>query len=144
MKICLKCMGQYDDNRIICPHCGNNEENRPDNALHMKPGSILSERYIVGKSIGFGGFGVTYIGWDALLETKVAIKEYLPSEFSTRMQGQTQVTVFSGDKQEQFADGMKKFIDEAKRLMQFHSASGIVKIYDSFEENNTATLSLYL
>ena len=144
MKTCLGCMTQYDDKLNICPECGYKEGTEPDNALHIKPGTILADRYIVGKVIGFGGFGVTYIGWDALLETKVAIKEYLPSEFSTRVVGQTQVTVFSGDKKEQFSDGMKKFVDEAKKLAKFHSTPGIVKIFDSFEANNTAYIIMEL
>ena len=33
---------------------------------------------------------------------------------------------------------MAKFIDEAKRLAQFQSEGGIVRVYDSFETNNTA------
>ena len=144
MKRCLSCMTEYADNLTTCPQCGYAEGTVAENALHMSPGSILADRYIVGKVIGFGGFGVTYIGWDALLETKIAIKEYLPSEFSTRVVGQTQVTVFSGDKQEQFTDGMKKFIDEAKKLAKFHSTPGIVKIFDSFEANNTAYIIMEL
>ena len=33
---------------------------------------------------------------------------------------------------------MKKFVDEAKRLAKFQNEAGIVKIFDSFEENETA------
>ena len=137
-KYCMGCMEQYGEEYEICPYCGYIEGTKPEQALHMEPGSILAERYIVGKSIGYGGFGVTYIGWDALLEHKVAIKEYLPSEFSTRMPGVTQVTVYNGDKSEQFRDGLRQFVEEAKKLAKFNSIEGIVKVYDSFEENNTA------
>ena len=104
----------------------------------MQPGTLLHDRYIVGRVLGYGGFGVTYIGWDGKLEQKVAIKEYLPGEFSTRMPGQSQVTVFNGDKSEQFRDGLKKFVEESKRLAKFQNEAGIVKIFDSFEENETA------
>lgn len=134
----MGCMEQYEDEFDVCPYCGYLEGTKPEQALHMEPGSILQERFIVGKSIGYGGFGVTYIGWDALLEHRVAIKEYLPSEFSTRMPGVTQVTVFNGDKSEQFRDGLRQFVQEAKKLAKFNNVEGIVKIYDSFEENNTA------
>jgi beta-lactam-binding protein with PASTA domain len=104
----------------------------------MDPATILRERYIIGRVLGYGGFGVTYLGWDALLERKIAVKEYLPSEFSTRMPGQSQVTVFQGDKSEQYRSGLLKFVEEAQRLMKFHNMEGIVEMYDSFEENNTA------
>lgn len=138
MKRCLGCMEEYDDSLEICPHCGYVEGTMPDEAIHMIPGTILHNRYIIGKTVGFGGFGVTYIAWDTVLELRVAIKEYLPSEFSTRMPGRPQLTIFNGNKAEQFNEGMKKFLDEARRLAKFQNEEGIVKIYDCFEENATA------
>ena len=137
-------MSQYDDNKIVCPICGYEEGAAPDNALHIKPGTILENRYVVGKALGCGGFGVTYIGRDALLQTKVAIKEYLPSEYATRALGETLLTVFGGDSHNEFDRGKKRFIDEAKKLAKFHSAPGIVKIFDSFEANNTAYIIMEL
>ena len=137
-KRCLGCMEQYEGEYRVCPHCGYAAGTAAEEAIHMEPGSILHDRYIVGKVLGFGGFGVTYIGWDGLLEQKVAIKEYLPSEFSTRMPGQSRVKVFGGEKSEQFHDGLMKFIEEAKHLAKFQNEPGIVKIFDSFEENGTA------
>lgn len=138
MKRCLGCMDRYEDDYNICPHCGYVEGTEAEEAIHMEPGTILSDRYIIGRVLGYGGFGVTYIGWDGKLEQKVAIKEYLPSEFSTRMPGQSRVTVFNGDKNEQFYDGLKKFVEEAKRLAKFQNEPGIVKVFDSFIENDTA------
>ena len=135
---CLGCMEQFESKYKVCPHCGYILGTQAEEAIHMEPGSLLHNRYIVGKVLGYGGFGITYIGWDGTLEQKVAIKEYLPGEFSTRMPGQTQVTVFNGEKSEQFRDGLKKFIEEAKRLAKFQNEPGFVKIFDSFEENETA------
>ena len=135
---CLGCMELHSREYEICPECGYVSGMMPENPLHIYPGTYLKNRYIIGKVIGSGGFGITYIAWDTLLKTKVAVKEYLPSEFSTRSSGQTKVTVFTGDKTVQFTDGKDKFVDEAKRLAKFQNESGIVKIFDSFEENNTA------
>ena len=137
-KRCLGCMELYGDEFNICPHCGFVVGSVPEEPIHMVPGTVLLDRYIIGKVLGFGGFGVTYIAWDKKLEQKVAIKEYLPGEFSTRMPGQTFVTVFNGEKTEQYYNGLKKFVDEAKRLAKFQNEPGIVKIFDSFEENRTA------
>ena len=47
-------------------------------------------------------------------------------------------SVFNGDKSEQFHDGAEKFVDEANRLAQFRNTDGIVRIFESFKENNTA------
>lgn len=135
---CFGCMELYSKEYDVCPFCGYTTNIEVENALHMYPGMVLHDKYIIGKVIGYGGFGVTYLAWDTVLQTKVAIKEYLPSEFSTRAVGQTQVTVFSGDKAKQFNDGMEKFVDEAKRLAKFRNENGIVKIFDSFSENGTA------
>ncbi len=135
---CLGCMEVYEDKFYVCPHCGYVEGTLAEEAIHIEPGTLLHDRYIIGKVLGYGGFGVTYIGWDGTLQQKVAIKEYLPSEFSTRMPDQTQVTIFNGEKEEQFHDGMVKFVDEAKRLAKFQNESGIVKVFDSFIENQTA------
>ena len=135
---CLGCFQEFEEELKICPHCGYEVGTKAQEAIHMVPGSLLRRRYTVGKVLGYGGFGVTYIAWDPLLEQRVAIKEYLPGEFSTRMPGQTQVTVFEGDKQEQFQSGLHKFVDEARHLAKFQNEPSIVKIYDSFEENGTA------
>lgn len=135
---CYGCMNEYQMDSWVCPNCGYDQRTLSDNALHMRPGSLLSNRYLIGKVLGFGGFGVTYLAWDHVLQQRVAIKEYLPSEFATRAAGKTEVTIFSGNKAQQFADGMRKFVEEAKRLAKFQNEQGIVRIYDSFEANNTA------
>lgn len=140
MTYCFGCMAQLEDGQESgrCPHCGYIAGTRAESSLHMQPGTVLAGRYLIGRVIGYGGFGVTYIGWDNVLQQRVAIKEYLPSEFATRAVGQSHITIFGGNKAEQFADGMTKFIDEAKRLVRFQSEPGIVRVYDSFEANNTA------
>lgn len=137
-RLCMGCMREYDDQLDTCPHCGYQFNTPPKQSYHIPPGSVLCNRYIVGKVLGFGGFGVTYIGWDYLMERKVAIKEYLPSEFATRMPTQQQVTVYPGDGEEQFKDGLLKTMDEAKRLAKFESVPGVVQIYDCFEANGTS------
>ncbi|SEF58454.1 PASTA domain, binds beta-lactams [Eubacterium ruminantium] len=137
-KICLGCMEQYDDRFEVCPYCGYIEGTGPKEPYHLMPGTVLQGKYIVGKSIGYGGFGVTYIGYDYMLNHKIAIKEYLPGEFSTRSAGENTVTVFEGEKHEQFENGIDKFVEEARKLAAFRDIEGIVKVYDSFKENNTA------
>lgn len=137
-KRCMGCMNEYDEGLEICPYCGFVEGSEPESPLHMQAGTYLADRYIVGRVMGYGGFGVTYVGWDAKLEQKVAIKEYLPSEFSTRAPGSPELTIYGGDKAAQFSKGLEKFTDEAKRLAKFQNTTGIVKVFDSFEENETA------
>ena len=135
---CMGCMKEYDAQYEVCPYCGYIHGTPPKEAYHITPGSILQGRYIIGRVLGFGGFGITYIAYDQVLQTRAAIKEYMPGEFSTRMPNQQMVTVYSGEREEQFREGMRKIIDEARRLAKFQDEPNIVHIYDCFEANNTA------
>jgi len=81
-RICYGCFREKDPGSL-CPHCGFLEyQDQPYLALPL--GAILNGRYIVGKVLGIGGFGITYLGFDLTLEIKVAIKEYMPSGLATR------------------------------------------------------------
>lgn len=137
---CLGCMEMYISFDNICPHCGYVNDSPPEEMYHLYPGTILDGRYLIGKVIGFGGFGITYIGWDQKLLRKVAIKEYLPGECATRIPGDENITVFEGEKEEQFQKGIVAFIEEARKLMQFQNYAAIVNVYDCFEANGTAYL----
>ena len=139
MKLCMGCMEHYQDEFDICPYCGYEENSLPEENFQLLPGTVLANKYIVGKVLGFGGFGITYIGYDKELQNKVAIKEYLPNEFATRMSHQTNVTMYNtGDKKEQYEFGMTRFIEEARKLAKFSGDSAIVNVYDAFPENGTA------
>ena len=137
-KICFRCFHEYEAKGKACPYCGYCEGNTVSEARYLQEGTILADRYLTGIVIGAGGFGITYAAWDMTLAQRVAIKEFLPGEFSTRMSGQTTVTVYGGEKKEQFETGRGKFIDESRRLARFQGVPGIVQIYNSFEENETA------
>lgn len=138
MQRCLGCMEEFYEDYEICPYCGYEVGTPAREAYHMEPGSLLSDRYLIGSVLGYGGFGVTYIGWDLVLERKVAVKEYLPGEFSTRIPGQSQITAYGGERSEQFNNGLEKFLEEARMLAKFEAANGVVQIFDSFRENGTA------
>ena len=69
-KLCLGCMRDKSENGP-CPHCGFDANAYEAPLHHLKPGTILNGKYWVGKAIGEGGFGITYIGWDLNLEIKV-------------------------------------------------------------------------
>ncbi len=135
---CAGCMAEINEWEEICPQCGYVKGTPPKEAYHMPTESILRARYIIGRVLGYGGFGVTYIGWDAELMRKVAVKEFLPSMLATRMPGDTGVTVYGGEATEQFEAGILGFTEEAKRLAAFNGMPGVVAIYDTFVENNTA------
>lgn len=137
MTRCMGCMAEIGDGERICRYCGYQKGTDVKEAYYLLPGTVLKKKYVAGRVLGYGGFGVTYIGWDQVLQRKVAIKEYLPSDFATRSYGSRRVTVFSGEAAEQFQAGLKSFLFEARRLAKFNSVAETVDIYDCFEENGS-------
>jgi len=134
---CLGCMKTFSDITEMCPHCGYIAGTGPKEAYHLMPGTLIYDRYLVGRAIGYGGFGVTYIGWDTTLQQRVAIKEYLPADYSTRMPGGSDLTIYGGERREEFLAGLLRFLEEARRLAKFTDVDGIVRIQDSFQQNQT-------
>lgn len=135
-KLCMGCMRQKDDSGI-CPYCGYNTGEAHDPRC-LPPGTILNGQYLVGKVLGQGGFGITYIALDLNLETKVAIKEYMPDGLVTRTLGENTVAAYSSSKLEHFEYGMGKFLDEAKMMAKFTDVKSIVSVKNFFKENGTA------
>ena len=137
MAVCYYCMKTIEDGARFCPECGRKQEER--NPLHhLQPGTILNGRYTIGKSIGEGGFGITYAGIDNVLQMRVAIKEYYPSGIANRTQRGTVEGNTASLENGTYAAWKKKFLDEAINLGRFSDEPGIVNVRDFFEENNTA------
>ena len=135
---CMCCFNEYEEGISKCPHCGYSESEHEENPYHLPMRTVLKGRYIIGKPLGQGGFGITYAAWDSLLEKKVAIKEYLPTDFATRSVGSPTVIVFNMERAERFQKGMESFLNESRRLAMFNTVPGVVGIFDCFNENNTA------
>lgn len=137
-KRCMGCMEEYEGNGA-CPHCGFDLENYNVVPHQLMPGTVLNGKYILGKALGEGGFGISYLGWDLNLEYKVAIKEYYPISYVTRHAAHTPVvTVTSGSRREFYQKGLDQFVEEARRLAKFSGLPGIVLVRDYFQENGTA------
>ena len=140
MKItkCMCCMEELTDEKEKCPHCGFSEEEMPSLPHQLPYRSVLNGTYMVGKAIGEGGFGITYIGWDLNLGIKVAIKEFYPDGFVGRDGSQSHtVRSYQGDSTVFFNKGKDKFLEEARSLGKFMQLEGIVSVKDFFLENNT-------
>jgi len=140
--LCLGCMSIKGDAKV-CPFCNWKEGTDALSPQHLQPGSILHHKYLIGKALGQGGFGITYLAYDLQLEMKLAIKEYMPRDFATRHTGNKEISVFTGDYKTHYDHGLKKFLEEAKILAKYSTLPGIISVKDYFEENNTAYLVMY-
>lgn len=126
----------------VCKSCGfNSADSAPDPSM-LAPGSVLQNRYVVGRVIGKGGFGITYLAYDALVCKKIAIKEYYPYGLAQRTTESTEVSVTSADNAEAFKLGAEKFYNEAKLVTRFNGNPNIVGVYDCFYENNTVYIAM--
>ena len=100
----------------VCPRCGEPElgpAGNGDNAL--APGAQLGHgRLTVGKKLGSGGFGVTYIAFDNKIGRRVCLKEFMPNYLATR-QGVT-ITPKSGQ-EAAYNKAMNSFLKEAVLLI---------------------------
>lgn len=135
--LCYRCMRDKGEAEV-CPHC-NQKGIRKNEDHHLAPGTVINNRYTIGNTLGEGGFGITYIGLDNVLDLRVAVKEYYPFGFSNRNTDRgNHVTVSAGDKQAFYDKGKSRFLQEARHLAKFNDEVGIVSVRDFFEENNTA------
>ncbi len=103
----------------------------------MQPGTAL-RGYRIEAVLGYGGYGVVYRARHEELGHEVAIKEYLPAELSVREAGT--VHPRSADCMQVYEDGKRRFLEEAKRIVQFKTDPGVVTCTDFFRANGTAYL----
>ena len=136
MNLCDFCFALVGQDGI-CKNCGLNHSNYTLEAGLLVPGTILEGKYVIGKLLGRGGFGATYLAFCASTERVVAIKEYFPVGISYREPGQLNVNVISQEKKSVFDKGAKRFFEEAQTISRFNSSENIVSVYEFFYANNT-------
>lgn len=138
-KLCMNCMCETLDEAGHCLSCGLDEDSIKTTGRHLPMRKILKGKYLIGRVLGEGGFGITYIGFDMDLEIRVAIKEFCPREYAGReITDGTTILPYDEDSTQMYEEEMEKYINEAKRLAKFRNQDGVVSVLDYFRENNTA------
>ena len=121
-----------------CPYCGFRNEEYIVSENELVPMTPLNGKYIIGRALGAGGFGRTYIALDATLQVVVAVKELFIRNICYR-DARSNVSVRPED-QGLFEENKRLFLNEARILAMFNEKDneGIVNVKDFFEEKNTA------
>ncbi len=144
MIYCYHCMAQIDDtSQPYCPKCGRLFDVHYSQNYELPAGTFLNDgRYLVGRSIGTGGFGITYVGRDMKLDKKVVIKETFYSgvfhrDCSNPNTDNPLAVSFDIDEVsiEEIAYKTQK---ECLSLSKGERYSNIVKVYDYLFENRTS------
>lgn len=137
---CIACMKLLEKDGS-CSYCHFQQKEYQPIPRCLRPGTELAGRYVLGKVLGEGSFGIAYIALDTLLETTVAIKEYFPASLASRhVTDGNDLAVYLYEKTEKrnYQDNLQKYLDEAKSLSAFSEFDGIVSVKNFFYENQTA------
>ena len=139
VQFCPGCLRDAEFENGVCAKCGFDMNGYTVMPHHLVPGTLVKQRYKIGRVLGEGGFGITYIGIDTVLNLKVAIKEFYMSGYVNRNHDASpNVFATLGTHRDTFEKNREKFLNEARVLAQFYGEAGIVGVRDFCEENGTA------
>ncbi len=144
---CLACLLPFGGG-LACAHCGTCSTEVPWEYPHLRPGTRIHGRYLIGKALGKGGFAITYLALQEGLNRRVAIKEYFPADVAERGAGATTVRIRKNASDETettecYRRGVERFLEEGQKIVlchQPHPHPNLVRVTDYFEENGTAYL----
>ncbi|MDM0029583.1 serine/threonine-protein kinase [Variovorax saccharolyticus] len=139
----IRCNNCFEDavDEGVCSVCGEDQEecDRDRRALHV--GTEVYQKYTVGKVLGSGGFGITYLALDSRLARRVALKEYFPVGLVTRGADGVSLECFSEDERAPFRRGLDRFFREGQILAKFDHPN-IIRVHEVFQANGTAYLAM--
>ena len=140
-RLCINCMYVKDHPQDVCPHCGFDPAAYRVGTQELPPYTLLNGKYILGRSLGAGGFGITYIAFNITLEHPQAIKEFFMRSNmyrDSRTDSAVMLTMANADQKKLYRANLDKFRKEAQLLAKLGSIPGIVVVHDFFEQNNTS------
>lgn len=132
--LCMGCMNELNVDGS-CSHCNYNP-NSPRLQPYLAAGTVLDNRYLVGRVLSYNGEGVSYIAYDRVMNEKVVVREYFPDTFCTRTNGSDNVVV-NPDCLAKYKTFMSEFAEVNKVLSRMRNISNIVPAVDMFAQNNT-------
>ena len=133
---CMGCMKEIDDNVTVCPHCSYNALSS-QTAPFLSKGSIVSDKYLVGKVEAFSTDSITYIGLDTETGSTVNIIEFYPEKIVSRAMGTSDVATRIGY-EDVFRSTLKSFIDLWTDLKEVSGFACLPQVTDILLYNSTA------
>ena len=91
------------------------------------PAGYQLGKYLFERILGAGGFGITYLAEDKSLGRRMAIKELLPNDIATRIDGSTVVAKTKSEEQN-LAWARDRFLKEGRALAACEHPKGCVLV----------------
>lgn len=133
--LCVRCMQPLAEENTVCPLCG--DDAATPNPTHALPlGTMLSERYMIGRLLKDGSDAVVYAGYDTVLKSAITVREFFPQTLCERAEDLS-VRVIRGCEQT-YADYMNKFLAHARVVARMRDLPASIPTYDIFQQNATA------
>ncbi len=124
---CYRCMEVYDKDQGPCPNCGQ-KPSSDAGQQPLKPGTLLHGRYQIGKVLGTGSLGPTYLGWDTQTMQKITVKECAPT-----LDLRVGSLLDEGDHHQ----GPEAILERLGRLVELGEQPGVTRVLDTFQENGS-------
>lgn len=133
-KTCIRCSAPVKGGR--CPVCGFDCSDELE-SVNLTAGTVLDDRYVIGRVIGSGGFGITYLAYDTEQEKSVAIKEYYPKNVAVRAADNVTLEPLSSLQAAEFLRGAENLKQEAEILSGLEDEVDVIKVFNTFRQNGT-------
>lgn len=138
---CYSCMEMVKDESLrTCPYCFNPLSYEAKENTDLPAGISIHRRYLIGRALGRGGNGVTYIALDTHTNKRCAIKECFPKNACTRSFKSPVVNLFSPALAPQMQRALDNFRAEKELLEVLNNSGFAVDYVDYFHENGTSYL----
>ena len=106
--------------------------------MQLQAGTKLQNgKYEIIRTLGQGGFGITYEARQVNLDRKVAIKEFFMKDCCERDGDSSSVSVPTQSNRDLVDKFKNKFVREARMIASFDNPH-VVRVIDVFDENGTA------
>jgi formylglycine-generating enzyme required for sulfatase activity len=138
--LCINCFSP-EIRGDTCVRCQFSQVETARDRRALKAGMRVNDKYLIGRVLGAGGFGITYLALDVTLERIVALKEFVPSGLTGRGSDGLELECNTYEDREPFQRGLNKFFEEGKTLAKFKHPN-IIQVFEVLRANGTAYLAM--